>query len=133
MTGDPSSIDTTAGGVSPAGTWPNGYVPGSANGGYDSGACYDSAGKCQFRQADPRRHVRALLVERAPQRVQRLQPPEQRGVRHRRKRTREVLVQVVVVLLEQQEEQEHQGKAVLVERVKQHPQMLVLEVVALVV
>ena len=52
VTGDPSSIDTTAGGVSPAGTWPNGYVPGSANGGYDSGACYDSAGKCEFLQTD---------------------------------------------------------------------------------
>lgn len=38
--------------MSPAGTWPNGYVPGSANGGYDSGACYDSAGKCQFLQTD---------------------------------------------------------------------------------
>ena len=46
-TGDPSSIDTTAGGVAAAGTYPNGYVPGSANGGSDSGACYQSSGQCQ--------------------------------------------------------------------------------------
>ena len=52
-TGDPSSIDTTAGlgdegkDANGVGLYPNGYVPGSANGGYDSGACYNSAGKCQ--------------------------------------------------------------------------------------
>ena len=46
-TGDPSSIDTSAGlGDDYDGLYPNGYVPGSANGGADSGACYSSAGKC---------------------------------------------------------------------------------------
>jgi arylsulfatase A-like enzyme len=52
-TGDPSSIDTTAGGVAGSGTYPNGYVPGTqtstgepiANGA-DSGACYSSGGQC---------------------------------------------------------------------------------------
>lgn len=47
VTGDPSSIDTTAGGVAPAGTYPNGYVPGSKDGGADSGACYASSGSCK--------------------------------------------------------------------------------------
>lgn len=47
-TGDPSSIDTSAGlGDDYEGLYPNGYVPGSANGGADSGACYNSAGKCK--------------------------------------------------------------------------------------
>lgn len=53
-TGDPSSIDTTAGGVAPSGTYPNGYVPGTEteNGtaipnGADYGACYASSGDCQ--------------------------------------------------------------------------------------
>ena len=47
-TGDPSSIDTTAGGVAPAGTYPNGYVPGSnvANGA-DTGACYYPGSACR--------------------------------------------------------------------------------------
>jgi arylsulfatase A-like enzyme len=46
-TGDPSSIDTSAGlGEDYAGLYPNGYVPGSANGGADSGACYNAAGRC---------------------------------------------------------------------------------------
>ena len=45
-TGDPSSIDTTAGGVAPLGTWPCGFVPGSADGGADSGACYMADGTC---------------------------------------------------------------------------------------
>lgn len=46
-TGDPSSIDTTAGGVAPVGTYPNGYVPGSKDGGADSGACYAASGSCK--------------------------------------------------------------------------------------
>lgn len=46
-TGDPSSIDTSAGlGDDYEGLYPNGYVPGSANGGTDTGACYNSAGNC---------------------------------------------------------------------------------------
>lgn len=45
-TGDPSSIDTTAGGVAPLGTWPCGFVPGAAQGGADSGACYQPDGSC---------------------------------------------------------------------------------------
>ena len=49
-TGDPSSIDTTAGGVGAEGAYANGYVPGSANGGSDSGACYNAAGQCQALQ-----------------------------------------------------------------------------------
>lgn len=46
-TGDPSSIDTTAGGVAKAGSYACGYVPGSANGGADQGACYAANGTCQ--------------------------------------------------------------------------------------
>ena len=57
VTGDPSSIDTTAGGVGATGTYPNGYVPGTemstgepiANGA-DAGACYSSAGACEYLQ-----------------------------------------------------------------------------------
>lgn len=49
-TGDPSSIDTTAGGVGGTGEYPNGYVPGSANGGSDSGACYNATGLCKYLQ-----------------------------------------------------------------------------------
>jgi arylsulfatase A-like enzyme len=45
-TGDPSSIDTTAGGVAPPGTWPCGFVPGAGDGGADSGACYMADGAC---------------------------------------------------------------------------------------
>jgi Sulfatase len=45
-TGDPSSIDTTAGGVAPHGTWSCGFVPGAAQGGADSGACYMADGAC---------------------------------------------------------------------------------------
>lgn len=64
-TGDPSSIDTTAGGVAPSGTYRNGYVPGtqtetgqSIANGADSGACYASNGDCQamstpVRDANP--------------------------------------------------------------------------------
>jgi hypothetical protein len=46
-TGDPSSIDTTAGGVAAAGTWACGFVPGAAQGGADSGACYMASGACE--------------------------------------------------------------------------------------
>ena len=45
-TGDPSSIDTTAGGVSPLGTWSCGFVRDAANGGADTGACYAADGTC---------------------------------------------------------------------------------------
>ncbi|MBY0278838.1 sulfatase-like hydrolase/transferase [Candidatus Binatia bacterium] len=45
-TGDPSSIDTTAGGVAPLGTWSCGFVPGAADGGADTGACYQADGSC---------------------------------------------------------------------------------------
>ena len=45
-TGDPSSTDTTAGGVAPPGTWSCGFVPGSSKGGADSGACYRADGAC---------------------------------------------------------------------------------------
>ncbi|MBX3028174.1 sulfatase-like hydrolase/transferase [bacterium] len=46
-TGDPSSIDTTAGGVAPLGTWHCGFVPGAAQGGADQGACYHADGSCR--------------------------------------------------------------------------------------
>lgn len=46
-TGDPSSIDTTAGGVAPPGTWACGFVPGASAGGADSGACYMADGDCR--------------------------------------------------------------------------------------
>ena len=39
-TGDPTTIDTSAGGVGADGQYPLGYVPGSNNDGSDSGACY---------------------------------------------------------------------------------------------
>ena len=45
-TGDPSSIDTTAGGVARVGTWPCGFVRGAAADGADSGACYFPDGNC---------------------------------------------------------------------------------------
>lgn len=45
-TGDPASIDTTAGGVAPKGKWTCGFVPGAALGGADSGACYKADGTC---------------------------------------------------------------------------------------
>jgi len=48
-TGDPSSIDTTAGGVAPLGTWSCGFVPEAAQGGADFGACYMSDGSCSNR------------------------------------------------------------------------------------
>jgi len=47
-TGDPSSIDTTAGGVAaPGKTYPCGFVPGADAGGADVGACYQSDGRCR--------------------------------------------------------------------------------------
>ncbi len=46
-TGDPSSIDQTAGGVAPAGTWSCGFVRDAAHGGADTGACYAGDGTCQ--------------------------------------------------------------------------------------
>ena len=50
----------------------------------------------QLGQPDPRRQVGGLGVERPPQRVQRLQPAEQRLVRHRRVGPGQVLEHVVV-------------------------------------
>ncbi len=46
-TGDPSSIDTTAGGVAAIGTWSCGFVRGAAQGGADTGACYAANNTCQ--------------------------------------------------------------------------------------
>jgi Sulfatase len=47
-TGDPSSIDTTAGGVAAAGrAYSCGFVPGASANGADSGACYMSDGSCR--------------------------------------------------------------------------------------
>ncbi len=46
ITGDPSSIDSTAGGVSPLGTWSCGFVRDAANGGADQGACYAGDNTC---------------------------------------------------------------------------------------
>lgn len=52
-TGDPSSIDVTAGGVAdPDTTYPNGYVPGSNFGGADAGACYDPGTSCTYLQSE---------------------------------------------------------------------------------
>ena len=55
-TGDPSSIDTTAGGVGEPGTYPNGYVPGTkddSTNGADYGACYQASGRCRFMTSRP--------------------------------------------------------------------------------
>jgi hypothetical protein len=46
-TGDPSSIDKTAGGVDPSGKLTCGFVPGAADGGADSGACYRPNNTCR--------------------------------------------------------------------------------------
>ena len=46
-TGDPSSIDQTAGGVSPPGTWSCGFVRDAAHGGADMGACYAGNNTCE--------------------------------------------------------------------------------------
>ncbi|QGM98191.1 sulfatase-like hydrolase/transferase [Methylocystis parvus] len=50
-TGDPSSIDTTAGGVGAQGQYVWGYVPGSRNGGADFGACYAPNLTCRAMSA----------------------------------------------------------------------------------
>ncbi len=55
-----------------------------------------AAGERQFGEAHPCRHVHRLGVDAAPPRIQRLQPPEQRLVGHRRERPREVLEQVMM-------------------------------------
>lgn len=44
--GLPGSIDTTAGGVAPAGTYSCGFVPGRAAGGAETGACYQADNSC---------------------------------------------------------------------------------------
>ena len=51
-TGDPSSIDTTAGGVDPCGPYTCGFVPGAKDHpqGADFGACYAANGTCTFMQ-----------------------------------------------------------------------------------
>jgi Sulfatase len=50
-TGDPSSIDTTAGGVAPKGTYSCGFVPGAAvAGGADRGACYLPDNTCRVME-----------------------------------------------------------------------------------
>lgn len=47
-TGDPPSIDTTAGGVAPEGvSYTCGFVPGKNAGGADTGACYMPNGRCR--------------------------------------------------------------------------------------
>ena len=48
--GDPSSIDTSAGGVAPVGTYSCGYVPGAAAGGADRGACYAPDDTCRVME-----------------------------------------------------------------------------------
>lgn len=55
-----------------------------------------ASGQCEFCEADPRRHMCRFFVQCAPQRIQRLQPSEQRGIRHRGECPREVLIQVMV-------------------------------------
>lgn len=52
-TGDPTSIDTTAGGIAPPGTYSCGFVPGGnlANGA-DAGACYLADGSCSEHGGD---------------------------------------------------------------------------------
>jgi hypothetical protein len=46
--GGPVSIDTTAGGVAANGTYGCGFVPSAADGGADSGACYQADGSCRI-------------------------------------------------------------------------------------
>ena len=45
--GGPASIDTTAGGVAPTGTYGCGFVPAATAGGADSGACYQANSACR--------------------------------------------------------------------------------------
>ena len=53
-TGDPSSIDTTAGGVAPTGSYSCGYVPGAlSKNGADVGACYSGDGSCKVMAGKP--------------------------------------------------------------------------------
>lgn len=51
--GLPGSIDTTAGGVAPTGTYSCGFVPSLAAGGADAGACYQSDMSCTNLRHDP--------------------------------------------------------------------------------
>ncbi len=44
--GLPASIDSTAGGIAPVGTYSCGFVPSAVKGGADTGACYKSNGTC---------------------------------------------------------------------------------------
>jgi hypothetical protein len=44
--GLPGSIDTTAGGVGPKGSYSCGFVPSAANGGANTGACYQANNSC---------------------------------------------------------------------------------------
>lgn len=44
--GLPGSIDSTAGGIAPVGTYTCGFVPPASKGGADSGACYLANGSC---------------------------------------------------------------------------------------
>jgi hypothetical protein len=59
-TGDPSSIDSTAGGVSDEGTWSCGFVRDASHGGADTGACYAGDNTC---------HVIAKTGAEAPGRI----------------------------------------------------------------
>lgn len=45
--GLPASIDTTAGGIAPTGTYACGFVPAAAQGGADRGACYQPDSSCR--------------------------------------------------------------------------------------
>jgi len=49
--GGPASIDTTAGGVAPTGTYRCGFVPAAIVGGADSGACYRADNSCRVISA----------------------------------------------------------------------------------
>lgn len=51
LQGGPASIDTTAGGVAPVGTYACGFVPGAAAGGADAGACYHPDNSCSTLSA----------------------------------------------------------------------------------
>ena len=55
-----------------------------------------ASGQREFCETDPRRDVCGFLVQRAPQWIQRLQPTEERRIRHRRERASEILIQVVM-------------------------------------
>lgn len=53
VSGDPGTIDTTAGGVGLEGQYKQGYVPGERNGGADWGACYTPSGQCKNSSSEP--------------------------------------------------------------------------------